>query len=143
MFFKLGTSLSFIDQSTDSWSFINSWAWDFNDGNSDSLKIVFHEYDEIGIYDVFLKVENIHGCIDTISKKVEVSNFIIHIPNCFTPQGDNINERFISKGIGINEYLLNIYNRWGELIYSTNDMQYGWDGTTSIRSAMSSGGVCI
>ena len=143
LFFKLGTSLSFIDQSTDSWSFINSWAWDFNDGNSDSLKIVFHEYDEIGIYDVFLKVENIHGCIDTISKKVEVSNFIIHIPNCFTPQGDNINERFISKGIGINEYLLNIYNRWGELIYSTNDMQYGWDGTYQSSGVQCPQGVYV
>lgn len=129
LFFKLGTTLSFIDQSTDSWSYIDNWLWDFNDGNADSLQTVFHKFEDVGLYNVLLRVENRYGCTDTISKKVEISNFIIHIPNCFTPQKDNLNERFVSKGIGINEYLLNIYNRWGELIYSTNDMQYGWDGT--------------
>ena len=129
LFFKLGTTLSFIDQSTDSWSYIDNWLWDFNDGNADSLQTVFHKFEDVGFYNVLLRVENRYGCTDTISKKVEISNFIIHIPNCFTPQKDNLNERFVSKGIGINEYLLNIYNRWGELIYSTNDMQYGWDGT--------------
>ncbi len=143
LFFKLGTSLNFIDQSTDSWSYIDSWSWDFMDGYTDSLAIVSHEYEAIGIYDVFLQIENIHGCVDTISKKVEISNFIIHIPNCFTPQGDNLNERFISKGIGINEYLLTIYSRWGELIYSTNDMQYGWDGTYQSTGVQCPQGVYV
>ena len=143
LFFKLGTSLSFIDQSTDSWSYIDSWIWDFNDGHTDSLNIVFHEYNDIGIYDVLLMVENVHGCIDTTSRRVEISNFIIHIPNCFTPQGDNLNERFISKGIGIKEYLLNIYSRWGELIYSTNDMQYGWDGTYQSTGVQCPQGVYV
>ena len=143
LFFKLGTSLSFIDQSTDSWSYIDSWIWDFNDGHTDSLNIVFHEYKDIGIYDVLLMVENVHGCIDTTSRRVEISNFIIHIPNCFTPQGDNLNERFISKGIGIKEYLLNIYSRWGELIYSTNDMEYGWDGTYQSTGVQCPQGVYV
>ena len=88
-------------------------------------------------------VENVHGCIDTTSRRVEISNFIIHIPNCFTPQGDNLNERFISKGIGIKEYLLNIYSRWGELIYSTNDMQYGWDGTYQSTGVQCPQGVYV
>lgn len=67
---------------------------------------------------------------------VSVSNYarvtpaaILHIPNAFTPNGDGINEVFIPKGEGIEFFRMMIYNRWGELIYETDDLQNGWDGT--------------
>lgn len=54
---------------------------------------------------------------------------ILYIPNAFTPNGDGINETFTPKGDGIQTFKMLIYNRWGELLYETDDLQKGWDGT--------------
>ncbi|UPT68899.1 MAG: gliding motility-associated C-terminal domain-containing protein [Sphingobacteriales bacterium JAD_PAG50586_3] len=54
---------------------------------------------------------------------------ILYIPNAFTPNGDGINETFVPKGDGIETFKMLIYNRWGELLYETTDLQQGWDGT--------------
>jgi gliding motility-associated-like protein len=54
---------------------------------------------------------------------------ILYIPNAFTPNGDGINETFVPKGDGIQTFKMLIYNRWGELLYETDDLQKGWDGT--------------
>lgn len=51
------------------------------------------------------------------------------IPNAFTPNGDDINEVFRVYSIGINEFELLIFNRWGQLIYQSKDINEGWDGT--------------
>jgi gliding motility-associated-like protein len=54
---------------------------------------------------------------------------ILYIPNAFTPNGDGVNETFSPKGEGIATFKMLIYNRWGELLYETTDLQKGWDGT--------------
>jgi gliding motility-associated-like protein len=54
----------------------------------------------------------------------------IDVPSAFTPNGDGHNDKVYVKGWGIKRLLeFNIYNRWGELVFSTNDMEVGWDGT--------------
>lgn len=53
----------------------------------------------------------------------------IFIPNAFTPNGDGINDTFGVKGEGIKEFTLNIFNRWGELIFETHNPKQQWDGT--------------
>lgn len=50
-------------------------------------------------------------------------------PNAFTPNGDGINEVFTPVGVGIVEYKLQIFDRWGELFFETDNMMQGWDGT--------------
>ena len=68
------------------------------------------------------------GCKDTISKIVEVRDeFLIFIPNAFTPNGDGNNDNFRPKGLGIKTYVLSIFDRWGNLIFQSGDK--GWDGT--------------
>jgi gliding motility-associated-like protein len=57
---------------------------------------------------------------------------IYYIPNTFTPDGDLYNENFkpvFSAGIDIYQYKLLIYNRWGEIIFESNNPEVGWDGT--------------
>jgi gliding motility-associated-like protein len=49
-------------------------------------------------------------------------------PNAFSPNGDGLNDVFLPNGKFINEYTLQIYNRWGEKIYECNDLYSGWDG---------------
>ena len=129
LFFQVNSNLNFFDESTDSWSIINSWDWDFGDDNSDTTMNTNHAYNSIGYYNVLLRVHNIHGCMDTVSKILEISDFIIHFPNAFTPQGDLINEQFTARGINVKELHMTIYSRFGEKIFITTDINEGWNGT--------------
>ena len=59
---------------------------------------------------------------------VDPGNYYFVIPNAFSPNGDNINDVFLGKGEGVVEYSLKIFNRWGENIFTSNDITQGWDG---------------
>jgi gliding motility-associated-like protein len=55
-----------------------------------------------------------------------------YIPNAFTPNGDGLNDKFIILGIPyeqVTHFNLQIYDRWGQMIYTSNDIREGWDGT--------------
>lgn len=52
----------------------------------------------------------------------------ILIPDAFTPNGDGMNEEFLPKGVYVDKFTMNIYTRWGEVVYSTTDKSQGWDG---------------
>ena len=83
-------------------------------------------------YNVCLKVQNIHGCWDTICKTVElIPEFEFYIPNTFTPNGDGINEFFFGKCRGVKEYNIWVFDRWGNLLWDChhNDKNTNWDGT--------------
>jgi len=54
---------------------------------------------------------------------------IIYVPNTFTPNSDEFNSRFFPYVANYLELELTIYNRWGEMIYETKDISFGWDGT--------------
>jgi gliding motility-associated-like protein len=71
-----------------------------------------------------------NGCIFNKSFEVTINKEgQLYIPNSFTPNGDNINDEFNAKGTGISKFNLMIYNRIGELIFESNDLAKGWDGT--------------
>jgi len=53
----------------------------------------------------------------------------LYMPNAFTPNNDLVNETFKGYGYGIVQFEMYIYNRWGQEVFSTNDMNKGWDGT--------------
>jgi gliding motility-associated-like protein len=56
-------------------------------------------------------------------------------PTAFSPNIDGVNETFRPIGSNIESYRINIYNRWGEQVYSSNDHVVGWDGTYKNRKA--------
>ncbi|MGZ3920768.1 MAG: T9SS type B sorting domain-containing protein, partial [Bacteroidia bacterium] len=92
-------------------------------------------YTKAGDYTCMLLVTSDHGCIDTISKPIEVNDdYNIFIPNAFTPNGDGINETFQPKGTGFSKYHMRIFDRWGELLYETDELGNGWDGTFQKKS---------
>jgi len=80
------------------------------------------------IYQLAVTYNN--GCIviafDTIKA---TSNDLIGIPNAFTPNGDNRNDTFQIMATGVRSFSMNIYNRWGEQVFSTTNINSGWDGT--------------
>jgi gliding motility-associated-like protein len=72
---------------------------------------------------------NTLGCRDTATKIINVKEEQLFFPNAFTPNGDGVNDIFRPGGMGIRTYRMEIYDRWGKLIFQTTDMNHGWDGT--------------
>ena len=137
------TEVSYIESlvnfaSTSASGSIVAQYWDFGDmlhspgSNSSTVKNPNHQYSEIGNYPVTIIQTNIWGCTDTLIKVLEViEDFTMYIPNAFTPNGDGVNDIFQPKGMGWmpDKYEFLIYDRWGTLIFKTNDYTKGWDGT--------------
>ncbi len=121
----------FINQSQD----YSKWWWSFGDGpyKTDSLNVnPTHLYsDETAqSYHTNLIVMNQYGCRDTAYVSIDINpEFTFYIPNAFTPaNSDHVNDLFSGKGIGIEKYDMWIFDRWGEMIYYSNDIAKGWDG---------------
>ena len=73
---------------------------------------------------------NTNGCRDSIVKLVDIKPaFTIYFPNAFTPNSDGMNDGFMASGIGIKEFNLQIFDRWGALIFESDDMNKAWDGS--------------
>ena len=135
--------VDFIDLS---FANIISWDWDFGNGNSAFIQdtnwvlgygTITHEYTDTGTYIIKLTVTDINGCTavhtDTLIIKGE---YILFVPNAFTPNGDGDNDYFMPKGVGLNgdDFEMYIYDRWGDLIatvkgeFDNGDLTIGWDG---------------
>jgi len=63
----------------------------------------------------------------------------VYIPNAFTPNGDGINDEFYVKANGIANFTIDIFDRWGTDIFSTTDINKGWDGTVNGKLGAESG----
>ncbi|MBI2720655.1 MAG: gliding motility-associated C-terminal domain-containing protein [Bacteroidetes bacterium] len=92
-------------------------------------------YQTQGGYAVTLITVSDKGCRDTITKAVMVGeDYGLYVPNAFTPNGDGINDVFFPKGFGIVKYELNIFDRWGERLFTTNKFEEGWPGNYTGRT---------
>jgi gliding motility-associated-like protein len=75
-------------------------------------------------------VVNQFGCKDSTSRTVYVEPFVLYIPNTFVPDNNKVNEIFKAvTAYEIDEWEFRIYNRWGELLFESFDLNEGWDGT--------------
>ncbi|EMS31737.1 CHU large protein [Mariniradius saccharolyticus AK6] len=107
-----------------------SWEWDFGDGNTSTDQNPVHTYKKPGVYIITLKTFDALGCSSESSLVVEVlASYRILVPDAFTPNGDGLNDYFMPKMRGIDEFEMLIFNKWGELIYTTTSKEIGWDGT--------------
>lgn len=108
-----------------------SWSYDFADGSGSSIENPFHTYTHYGNYQVIQTVNNSYGCPNSTTLLIKIlPEFRFWIPNCYTPgNNDGLNDVFKPVVIGVEEYTFYIFNRWGELIYKTNDTEQGWNGT--------------
>ena len=126
---QLQHPIYFEDESYDNSCDLVYWEWDFGDGEVVLSQDATHSFPNLGSYKVTLTVENEYGCQDTISRWLQLKDYTLHIPNAFTPQSDGINDFFYPKGVGIEEFEMSIFNRWGEKIFITNDLSKPWDGS--------------
>jgi gliding motility-associated-like protein len=92
-----------------------------------------HYYSSPGFYLVYLIAYTDFGCSDTTAQAIFVDEpLIYYVPNTFTPDDDEFNPEFkpiMTQGIDIYGYQLLIFNRWGEILFESNDAEFGWDGT--------------
>lgn len=82
-------------------------------------------------YTVCLEAISPFGCINTICDDIFINPLqIIYMPTAFTPDNDGINDVFrpVLNGMDESTYRMEIYNRWGEKIFESNDIENGWDG---------------
>ena len=106
------------------------YEWYFGDGGYSEDEHPNHIYDQAGIYEVTLIATDSKGCIDSITIPVQIfKEFYIYIPNAFIPDGDRFNEVFSGSFIGVKEIKMEIYNRWGQMLFSSTDVNFEWDGT--------------
>jgi gliding motility-associated-like protein len=109
--------------------------WDFGDGVVSNAENPSHTFDnsEEGNYTVQLIAYSSFGCSDTAYAIVQVQeDLIFYVPNTFTPDGDEYNELFLpifTSGFDPDDYNLLIFNRWGEVLFESNNSNFGWDGT--------------
>lgn len=101
-------------------------------------------YTDTGTYKAAIIVLNEDNCSDTAFYDVIVyPEFRLWIPNTFTPNGDNINDVFKPIIIGGKRYDFKIFNRWGEIVFSTTELMEGWNGQFMNTGENSPSGVYV
>jgi hypothetical protein len=120
-----------------------SWLWNFGDGSTSSEQSPWHKYESEGTYRVTLTVTSKDGCTDSSTYQsaivVDYKTGEIRFPNVFKwngsgPTGGYWNENELDDNTfrpfftNVIEYKLQIFNRWGVLIYESSQLHKGWDG---------------
>lgn len=118
---------------TDSSQNAATWSWSFGDltNASSSLQNPTFMYPDPTCYEVVLAIASSDGCVDTTSKEICINpDVTIYVPNAFTPNDDGINDIFYPAQTGIDpdEFEMWIFDRWGNMIFFTDDLYKGWDG---------------
>ena len=120
--------VTFINKS----SLSSSFFWNFGDSSFSINENPIHIYKEPGVYNVSIEVTDSNLCIDSVSQKLVVFyDFILYIPNSFTPNGDNQNDLFGPLGVRMEKYTsyeFIIFDRWGSKIFETNNFNDFWSG---------------
>ncbi len=107
-----------------------SYFWDLGNGTTSTLVHPNATYPEPGLYEILLIATDINGCIDSTKRGIYIKEeTYLYVPNAFTPDGDRFNNLFKAEAIGMIDFNIKIFNRWGEIIFESNDTNFEWDGT--------------
>lgn len=124
---------------TNTSSFADSYDWEIDGHAPSTATNPVVEFATVpGSYYVQLTATTFYGCVDSALAVVNIlDRLIFYVPNTFTPDKDDYNEVFLpifSSGYDPYSYTLEIYNRWGEILFESHDVEAGWDGTYGIGS---------
>ncbi len=127
----------------------NTYLWDFGDGNTSTEFEPIHVYADTGHYYITLISESTEGCVDTMTSETPVivkGARLIQFPNAFIIDPSNPADEYYDPSLpdpgvfrpvaqGVEKYRLEIYNRWGELIFVSTEIKKGWNGFVNGRPA--------
>jgi gliding motility-associated-like protein len=120
-----------------------SSVWDFGDGTalSNAFSPIHTFPEKAGAYTVTLQIANSNGCTDATTQILQIEQDpIYYVPNAFTPNGSELNNVFLPifpPSLALQSYSLQIFNRWGEIIFESQDPLKGWDGTITTTNGAS------
>jgi gliding motility-associated-like protein len=123
--------ISFVNQSQGA----SDWYWNFGDGTKSNDENPFHKYRAGGTFIVEQIAYSQHGCTDTTKKHVYIIyNLNFYVPQAFSPNGDGINDSFGPIGSGIDKLEFSIFDKWGNKVFYTEDINQDWDGSINGRT---------
>ncbi|MDX2247763.1 MAG: gliding motility-associated C-terminal domain-containing protein [Bacteroidia bacterium] len=110
--------------------FSTRYLWDFGDGEFSEEPNPLHTFTEPGDYVVILTADNDIGCPASFEYRfVRALDYNIFFPTAFTPNGDGHNDEFYIVMNSIEFFEIQIFNRWGQLIFASNSPTFRWDGS--------------
>lgn len=108
----------------------NYYTWVFSTGFQSNQTHVQYTFGDPDTYLVTLYAENEIGCMDSITKPIYIRpEHYIYVPNTFTPDGNRANDFFSVHTVNIVALNVVIFNRWGEAMFSSNKVDFTWNGT--------------
>ncbi|MBX7182597.1 MAG: choice-of-anchor L domain-containing protein [Bacteroidia bacterium] len=111
------------------------WSWSFGDGDSSNVQNPNHLYSNFGEYLIKFTVMSDKGCYANTSRTIYVELFKnLSVPNALIQGGEGETGLFLPKGVGLMEYTCLVYDKWGNLLWSSDKLDNGrpaegWDGT--------------
>lgn len=103
--------------------------WSFSSGEELYVPNPQSIFESNQSYDITLEVENEFGCIDQVIQQMQIPLLkSIFIPNVFTPNNDSKNDTFQPISECIEDITFSIFDRWGRLLFVSEDITTGWDG---------------
>lgn len=107
-----------------------TYQWYFGDGNSSTMVHPNNTYEDPGTYLITLIATDEKGCKDTITKPIIIQEaYYVYVPNTFTPDGLRFNNTFKASFYGIRTASIMVFNRWGQKVFVSEELDFEWDGT--------------
>ena len=131
------TNKSILSQSNPIVEFYNTstegdYLWDFGNGHQSIDDNPLFTFQDTGLYIVTLITKNNLGCSSIAQEEIYIYKQLeVYIPNSFTPNNDGLNDVFLPEMTGVKEFRMTIIDRWGGVIYISNDLSQGWDGRSN------------
>lgn len=139
---NFNSTVQFTDQSVGA----EHWNWQLGANYTTLEQNPTYTFPDTGAVKVRLIVTHEAGCKDSTSKVLDIRPVVTwYMPNAFTPNGDGKNDDFFGKGFlyGATNFRMTIWNRWGEMVFETNDPNEKWNGEKRNGGGMSPEGVYV
>lgn len=108
---------------------IVAYDWDLGNGIESREEVPTTSYFDDTTYTVSLVVTDDMGCVDSTLKTFVIKPLVnLYVPNSFTPDDNGLNDVFRVSTLGVHEFQMWVYSRWGEVVYYSEDYTEGWDG---------------
>ncbi len=118
----------------------STFTWTYGDGSTSTIgAIASNIYTTSGTYTVVVQTTGACGTATATAIVIVNDGLMVEIPNVFTPNGDGTNDLFTIKSTGVKEISLNIFNRWGQQLYSFSGPKAAWDGKTHSNTDVPTG----
>lgn len=105
------------------------WDWQFGDNQSSASQHPYYTFADTGLFLVTQIAFNQYGCNDTVEHTIRIKEeTAVFIPNAFSPDDNGLNDIFLPKFSGIKQFTMLIFDRWGNQVFKSDDMNVGWNG---------------